>query len=752
MSLLIHLPLVPIDKDVNTIIYSAVGQNALPSSQVGAFIGNGKVGVLTDFDNLDIQKSIITTDIKYSGGVYKTNIIEPFYLNKFMFFEDYASNGNISSTPTSQTLSMSYATFSSVFEIKNEITLEQINVDVFIYCPYHMPYCIIQTLELTPTRPLNIMDSAMDIKIFHEIYSKNNIIDATYNNNYIATENGGIYILSGEGIDVTSKYKVAFACAYEFQNENTKNHGFNIYKNSKNNAINKFTIPGVLLNTTTKVNIISASMTEFDFENPLEEVKRIVLSNINSFSVIRNSHINSWTDKWDTSISITPKEGITIDLDNDIKALNQLINVSLYNIYTTTRENINTEINPFNLQVIDNEGMLLYEGDLWFIPLLTIIKPEITRSILEQRYHTIAKARQISAGYGYKGAKYPYSNDVMGYRGMTYYNTHSVVSMFNNALISINVWNYYRVTKDADWLQSKGYPILKDISDFIVSVITFKNGKYSLDMVSSLATSVGQNNNAFTNNMVRLALKYSIECCYELSIKPSDKWARYYEGLGIKYINPGTFNDIIKVNDEQVDESKYFILEILFLLVPYYSDLYFKDTNLNHNGFSLKRNLDYYIDKVETQYIDHAYNTALKAIIYGMYAQIDENYSRTYDYYLHKFIEDNVINNDLSGSVNAWLNMKPFGLSTTNSLTTNSIFLLIILQGIPQIKVQGGVTPNKFYYEEMKISYMKSANMPCHWKDIKISNMGDPEKLESVVIKNRILFTSQVACTDPAPI
>jgi hypothetical protein len=263
---------------------------------------------------------------------------------------------------------------------------------------------------------------------------------------------------------------------------------------------------------------------------------------------------------------------------------------------------------------------------------------------------------------------------------------------------------------------------------------------------------VGQNNNSFTNNMVKLALKYAIESAYELSIKPSDKWARYFEGLCIKYINSATFNDIIQVNDEQINDSKYFILEILFLLLPYYSDLYFTNKNLNHNGYSLKRNLDYYIDKIETQYVDHAYNTALKAIIYGMYAQIDENYSRTYDYYLHKFIENNVINNNLSGSVNAWLNMKSFGLSTTNSLTTNSIFLLIILQGIPQVKVQGGVTPNKFYYEEMKLSFMKSANMPCHWKDIKLTNIGDPEKLISVVIKNRILFTSQIACTDPAPI
>ena len=163
MSNLIHLPLTPRDQDVNNLTYSDIGQNVAPENQTGAFIGNGKIGMLTEYNNIDIQKTIITTDIKYSDGVYKTNIIEPFYLNRFMFIDDYRYNINISTTPILQTLNMSYATFAASFEIKDESTLEQVNIENSLYCPYHMPYCIVQSIDITPIRPLDITQSTMNV-------------------------------------------------------------------------------------------------------------------------------------------------------------------------------------------------------------------------------------------------------------------------------------------------------------------------------------------------------------------------------------------------------------------------------------------------------------------------------------------------------------------------------------------------------------------------------------------------------------
>jgi hypothetical protein len=753
MNNLIVIPLTPREQDINNIIFNNVGNVSSPQNQIGAFIGNGKIGLFTDFNHINTQKTVISTDIKYSDGRYKSNIIETFNTSKVMFFNEYI-NDNVTETMIQQNLNISYSTFTSELEIRKN-TGAQVNVNTDIYCPYQMPYMTILTLDIIPIRADDINEEVMNIPIIHEVYTKGNIIDITYNNNYIYIEGyGSVHILSGTGKDINNKNKdIAFACGYIFDKQ-VDNLGFNILKNDSDySAINRFQIPNAALNSNIKMTILSAHMTSHDFENPIEELKHMIISAVTKVNNIRAKHLVEWGSKWDTNINIVPKTGITSDLKNDILALNQIIRMAIYNVYSCTRENINTEINPFNLHLIDTEGILMYEGDIWFLPLLCILKPDIARSILEERYNTLNMARQISNGYGYSGAKFPYNTDIIGYRNLIYYDTKGSVSVFNNALISINVWNYYRVTRDKEWLQNKGYPIMKDISNFFVSLITVENNKYSLDNVYSLSNNSEQSNNSFTNNMVKLSLKYVIEASYELNIKPSEKFIKYMNGLEIKIINPEDFNDVIGINDNTPENTESFdILDILFILMPFYSDIYFDQGIINRGNNSLKRNLDYYINKINTKFVDHPYNDALLAIVYGMYAQSDENYVHTFDYFLHKFIERNIVYNNDSGSVNAWLNMKAFGTNTYNSLISNAMLVLVILFGICQTNIEGGITPSKFYYEEMKVNMLNTANMPCHWDRISINNIGSHNNLKSFIVKNRILFTTLESCSNPAPL
>lgn len=761
--------LVPRDIDTTTLLYNPVGQQVDITNQTGAFLGNGKIGLVTHFNDINVQNTMITRDISYASGAYIPNIIEPFHVNKISFFSPSSESTYIVSTQE-QNLNMVSAIFTASFHITNYDS-SQVTADMSLYLPRHLPFCIVQTININLNRASNILSTSMDLPVFHEVSTGKNLTNVIYNNNVIFNTQNGTYILSGTGIDSLSGHTIAFASAYLFErppnsNLSVNNVGFNVYRNNKTKSYNSFIIRALPLNTSVKMHIITAMMTDFDFSDPIEEVKRIVINAIgtstnifidsnvipNPITKIRSTHVNQWSDIWKTNITITPKTGTPLYLSKDILAINQVIRAALYNIYSSTRENINTEINPLNLSVIDQAGMVMYEGDTWFIPVLTIFKPDVARALLEYRYKTISFAQQLSAGYGYSGTKYPYLNDVLGYKNALYYDISSPLSLFNNALISVNVWNYYRVTKDKLWLESKGYPIMKSIADFFTSCIQYDSvtNTYSLDGVTSFSIDDSQNNNGFTNNLTKLALKYAIEASYELGLNPHEKWKSYFFGLPVSYINQNSFSDIIKVNDSQQNSDKLNILDILFILVPFYSELYFTPDIPNHSQTSLKRNLDFYIDKINTDYLNHPYNTALLAIVYGLYAQTDPNYVVHFDYYLHLFIMTNVINNDLSGSVNNWLNMKCFDSTTTNSLISNSVFLLMMLQAIPQINIQGGVSSTRFYYKEMQVSCLRKANMPGHWANITVNNLGGDQNF-TCVVQNQLLFTSQVACTCPSP-
>jgi trehalose/maltose hydrolase-like predicted phosphorylase len=725
---------------------------------VGAFLGNGKIGLVVSTDTIDVAKSMISTELTYQAGTYRPNVLEVFYVNKIKVLT--MEESILETTMKNQSLDIKSGILNTQSVIKtiktnktNDVNVKQINIGQSLYCPRNLPFCIMQTLDILPFSGSSCTDDTMDVPIFHEVYCKDSLKDVVYNNNVINTGSiNSMYVLNGTAVSMVGNKKVAFASCYLFENiTNWENMGFNVYRHDPRKCYNTFMIKNAPIGTTFKLHILSAIMTDFDFDNPLEEVKRIVInathmryptmlgSLAQSWALkIRADHIIQWNRIWQTTIAIKPKSIISLEMQLDIAAINQRISASLYNLYACMRENVNMEINALNLSFLDQEGFVMYDGDIWLTPLMLVLKPDIARSLLEYRYKTITMAQQISAGYGFNGSKYPYVNDTLGYKNALYYDITSPLHVFNNAMISINVWNYFRVTKDRDWLASKGYSIIKSIADFFVSTIDIdESGSYILRNTVGLNENTSEGNNSFTNNMVRMALRFAIEASYELSFPPKQAWHDCYFGLPIVYANPDTYNDIIKFDQDTSNTSPphFSILEMLFVIIPSFSQLYFKksccsdgcatDTNSNafnpdvtHGFESIKRNLDYYIDKINADFANHPYNVALLAIIYGIYAQHDPTYVDTYDLYLHRFIKEN-------GTTN-WCGFRSFNTdSDANSIIMNAIFLTIIIQGVNQISVTGGVAETRFYYEELKVKGLLSANMPTHWQSVKVASIGD---------------------------
>ena len=51
--------LVPRDIDTTTLLYNSVGQQVDITNQTGAFLGNGKIGLVTDFHDINVQNTMI---------------------------------------------------------------------------------------------------------------------------------------------------------------------------------------------------------------------------------------------------------------------------------------------------------------------------------------------------------------------------------------------------------------------------------------------------------------------------------------------------------------------------------------------------------------------------------------------------------------------------------------------------------------------------------------------------------------------
>lgn len=672
----------------------------------GLFLGNGKIGLVTDLNSPDVKQMMITTDLKYSNGLYKANITDPFYIDNVKFFDNKNPANNIVRTMTQQQLNMYSGIFTSTYTVNNTTTTETINVESDIFVPQQLPFCVMNTIRVTPQQDMT------ELNFFHEVYANSNLTNVEYNNNVIFNESisstQGQYILSGKAtINQNPDDTMACASIYVIETDN-QNLGFNIFRGDLSRAYNKFKLTNLVAGTTYRFHIISAIISSFDFTSPLEECKRIVLNIANKTTPalqVRTDHTNIWQQLWQTDISIAPKTGITTTEATDLAAVKQSTRYSLFKLYCSVRENINIEVNPLNLSVIDYDGNILYNGDLWLIPLLTLIKPDIARALLEYRYKALEVARQLAAGYGYKGAKFPYINDTLGYKNALYWDTVGPMTIFNTALISVNVWNYYRVVKDRDWLINKGYAILKDIADFFSSIaVKDSDGTWHLRNVISLNGTISTDNNSFTNNMAKLALKYAIEASYELGYYVKDDWYNAFYGLPT-LILPDPDYPVIQYDAIADASITLNIVEPWFVLVPYYSQLFYSTSTPQITvQTAVLKNLNYYSPKIVTDYVSHPFNVGLQALLYALYAQYDSNYVNNFCTYLNQFVQ----------KTNA-------GVWGTDDVVICGIELFFLLQGAMQFTVYGGVAQTKFYYEEFRLANQFAANLPNTWKSISIT-------------------------------
>lgn len=668
-------------------------------------VANGKVCIIPSFDAITGAKNVkITIDPKYDS---KTNTIEtfnPFY--SWLYTDDRTAIQQ-----TRQSLNMLTGIFTSYATIE---TIVDIETD--IYTPRHLPFCSIKTIRITPLKNLE------NLVFHHEISYHNDLVNYTNNIIYDNTTNRGIPLIIGQPAQtrdatIVSAYIIDENLTYD-------NLGFNVYESKKSVCFNKLNFKGLLSGTTYRVHIINVHMSTDDYDFPVEESKKIALNCVNKgIDNIRSSHITLWRNIWKTDINITPKSGIEDTLTTKVNEYKRYIRMALYNIYSLSRETVHMGAAK-NYGFVDpsDSSSLMSTGDLFLIPLLLIMKPQLARSFIDFRFNFLKMAKQLAAGYGYKGSKYPYQSEQTGYKNSLYWNTHTNITYFNTALISINVWNYYRMTKDRQWLSDIGYPILKENAIFFCNIAGLETDncdcceddtteEVNILNTVSLSGIESLRNNAFTNNLIRHAVKAAIEASYELKTEVPNSWLTLKTWLPIPVTADG--NNIYKFDDTYdpfVEDpgTQIPIAETWFNHVPYYTPSDVNPYMTNSAVFRYKNvtiqdvlnNINAYKDNIHTENI---MNTALHTLLMALYMQYDASYTGQFEVLLDGFI-GNIFGTDI------W--------KKNNDITINAMFLFVIIQGVCQTNIKGGVSEARFYYEEMKRTSMIGANMPVYWKEI----------------------------------
>ncbi len=174
----------------------------------------------------------------------------------------------------------------------------------------------------------------------------------------------------------------------------------------------------------------------------------------------------------------------------------------------------------------------IFWDELFIFPFLNYRMPALTEALLKYRYRRLEEARRAARESGYKGAMFPWQSGSNGREESQKIhlnprsgrwipdNTHKQRHI--NAAIAYNIWQFYQVTDDLEFMHFFGAEMFIEIARFWASIASYNNEKDRYEIHGVVgpdeyhtsypdSKELGLNNNAYTNFMASWVLQYALK-------------------------------------------------------------------------------------------------------------------------------------------------------------------------------------------------------------------------------------------------
>ncbi|TVR81475.1 MAG: glycoside hydrolase family 65 protein [Rhodospirillales bacterium] len=311
---------------------------------------------------------------------------------------------------------------------------------------------------------------------------------------------------------------------------------------------------------TVRVEKIAAVYTSSDMaasEAGLEAVEQVMRAS--RFNRLLALHTRAWERLWaDCDIEIAVKHQDSTAMKLRLHIFHLLQTASLHSV------NLDAGIPPRCWHGEAYRGHIMWD-EMFIFPFLGLHLPAVARALLRYRDRRLPTARRLAAEAGFHGAMFPWQSGSNGREESqkihlnpmsgrwipdnTYRQRHI------GAAIAWNVWQYYQITDDREYIYHHGAELILEISRFWASIATYNAdmGRYEIKGVmgpdefhtaypgADPAKEGGVNNNAYTNVIVAWVLARALDV---LSILPQDRRESLCEDLGIDEREIDRWDDI----------------------------------------------------------------------------------------------------------------------------------------------------------------------------------------------------------------
>lgn len=499
--------------------WQIVAQNINPANYFGVTVANGMIGLVSSPEPMKVKDVVLNGAFDTYGRGRVSNILKVFNFANMNLDVDGMRLGPKDIANYRQTLDMQKAALTTTFDYKDKVSVRQTMMAL-----RHLPFSELTMVEITARKdceiiPMSVIESPENLKEVKNFYTE------------IDRPHVTVRLLTSVAKSPSGRHTVAASTSFLFNEPHGQEpdvihedwdynmHLAKFKKRLKAGETYRFSVVGSVISTAHTV----------DAHNEAERLT--IFAALERTERLLNRHDAEWAKLWQSDI--------VIDGDPDAQ---RAVRSGLYHLYSFAREGQAYSLSPMGLSGLGYNGHVFWDTELWMYPALLMLKPQIAKSLLEYRFERMPMARQNAFSHGYAGVMFPWESDADGQEATPVWALTGPFQHHITGDVGWAFWKYYQMTKDKEWLRTRGYPMLKEVADFWMSRVE-KGADGQMHINNVIGANEWQENiddNAFTNGMAKVSLGYATQAAQELGLAPNPQWASVAAQIPILKFPDGT--------------------------------------------------------------------------------------------------------------------------------------------------------------------------------------------------------------------
>jgi trehalose/maltose hydrolase-like predicted phosphorylase len=242
-------------------------------------------------------------------------------------------------------------------------------------------------------------------------------------------------------------------------------------------------------------------------------------------AALRSENDAAWAAMWQGRIDVAGDRTVATD-----------VNASEFYLWSSTRNDQPWSVSPAGLSSNGYDGHIFWDAETWMYPTLLAQHPDLAAQMDAYRFARLTQAQQHATATGASGARFPWESALDGTEQIpppVSVNSEGLYEQHLTADVALAQWQYYVTTGDAQWLRTRGWPVIQGAAQFWASrAVRGAHGSYHINHVTGPdEENPNVNDEAFTNAGARATLQIAIAAGGLTGHPAPPSWKRIAKGL-----------------------------------------------------------------------------------------------------------------------------------------------------------------------------------------------------------------------------